>query len=198
MRSIRTQVPLAFAAAMAITVVMVMVVSCGEEKPPANQEPTTTETEEVEYKGETSGGAIPQFPAGTIESDDAIDLGTISPDDTCCTLSFSIADEESLDATGLLRGDNSVFGQGVELIRNAGFWSAEVCFPINSSSNYYYEFTWVAGQISGGIVEDDEGNQEEVFYDDFQSSVRADDVNSSFTQADGNTVNYLETLSTCD
>lgn len=123
-------------------------------RPPVTMEDPIPE--EVPYEGETTTGVIPaDVPPEPPFQEDA---GAFVTDDRCCTMHFSIADQEPPEATGRLRGNSgpiSVDG-GVVLARDAGFWVATACMPLNEATPYWYEFSWAldGGMPDGGATAD--------------------------------------------
>lgn len=182
-----------------LTVALGSLIACGGDEK-KSKEPVENEEsqEEVEFDGETSGGAIPIFPEGTNEPEEQeIDIGTVTPDDTCCENAYGVDAAVPAEATGLLVGESTTFGEGIALTRSGDSWSVSLCFPVNESSTYFYEFTWVAGVIEEEIITE-EGETETVSYDDVRTETYVDSIAPTITLADGTEVNFQEDVPTCD
>lgn len=103
----------------------------------------------TEYTGPATSNVIPEFdPDFDAGGNQLIDAGSVVVDTTCCETTFNLpsGDEPSF-AEGVLRGSAAPLTAGVSLTSlgaDAG-WAASICMPLNSSQNYWFEFTWDAG-----------------------------------------------------
>lgn len=153
------------------------------------------------FDGPTQNSGIPDLPEDFVfdASIPAIDSGTIVVDTRCCTTNFSIADQEAAGGVvGELRLALPTFPSGLALTRGGGRWRATACFPVNQSATYRYEFTWDAGLIDGGQVEDDDGGIIGLELLDVRHFARASDEEPGFTLDDGSRTNFFRSVSSCD
>jgi hypothetical protein len=167
---------------------------------PATPPVTEVDAGEEPFDGETegSGGGIPQFDPDAIDAGDpVIDAGMVVVDTRCCDTVFSVSDEEPVDAVGVLEGDSPALAGGLSLTRGDAGWSASACFPLNSSSFYWYRFSWDGGLRDAGTFELEDGGTETLVVMDVVTRVRASDREPSFESADG-TRNYYRAVSSCD
>lgn len=150
------------------------------------------------YDGTTSGGAIPELPEGAQSQSPLIDAGLIVVDAGCCPTQFQIDDQEPADATGRLVGALEVFHGGTALTRGGGLWTASLCFPVETSGTYRYEFTWDGGVEDGGTVDLDDGGVETILIPVVGFSARASATEPGFVDATGDRWNLFGAVSSCD
>lgn len=177
---------------------VVALISCVEEPKPGTVE---EETAPLPYDGETSGsgGGIPVFEPGVMDAgSEIIDAGNVTVDTRCCQTAFSISDGEPADAVGKLQGEHGKLAGGISLSRTDAGWSASTCFPVNSSSRYWYAFSWDAGFVDGGIDLLPDGGEEAVLIYKEGRSLRASDREPSFVDSEGTRRNYYREVSSCD
>lgn len=166
-------------------------IACAKAQVP-NDAGTMVE-EMVPYEGEAAGN-LPDFTPGLFDAGDnsPIDAGPIIVDTRCCKLRLSIASSgEPLHAVGVVKGEANPLASGVALSRDgdAGF-SANVCFPVNSSSFYWYEFEWVTGDAdAGGVLLEDGGVWMHVR--------RHSETELNYPVGDGTYQNYIPSVDDC-
>ena len=107
---------------------------CGEA--PDGGPPVVNSSDD--YNGPTPGSIIPEFP-DTDGGEFVYDSGPL-PEVPCCLATYWIEDNEAETATGVLHGEHAAFGEGVPLERGGGYWSAEVCIPLEISYAYRFVF----------------------------------------------------------
>lgn len=163
--------------------------------------PPVVEEEVVEpYDGPTSSGIIPTIDPEDLDVDagvEQLDAGNVVVETRCCETTFTISDEEPLDAVGVLEGEVAVFQGGVPLSRGDAGWTAAACFPISASSHYWYRFSWDGGVEDGGVELLPDGGEEQLIIPVVITSLRASDREPSVTNSEG-TRNYFRDVSTCD
>lgn len=165
---------------------------------PAPQPPQEEDAGETIFDGETTGGGIPVFDPDAIDAGDAVvDAGLVTVETRCCSTGFSITDEEPADAVGVLEGESPVFDGGLALTRGDGGWAVTACFPVQSSSFYWYRFTWDGGVRDAGTFDLDDGGMETILINDVVTSLRASDREPVFEGATGRR-NYYREVSSCD
>lgn len=153
------------------------------------------------FDGPTQSSSIPQLPENFPfdASFPAIDAGVIVVDTRCCDTNFGIADREpNLEVTGVMRFGSNLFPNGVALTRGSGRWTARACFPVNSASTYWYQFTWDAGVVDAGVGELDDGGLVNLSYVDIKQVVRASDEEPGVEAIDGTRSNTFRAVSSCD
>lgn len=167
---------------------------------PAPTPPTEEDAGEEVFDGETqgSGGGIPVFDPDAIDAGDpVIDAGEVTVETRCCPTSFSISDQEPAGAVGVLEGESPAFDGGLPLSRSDAGWTATACFPIQSSSFYWYRFSWDGGVRDAGTFEQDDGGTETILVQDVVTQVRASDTEPVSEAAAGRR-NYYREVSSCD
>lgn len=167
--------------------------------PPA-QEETSTDEEAEEFDGETVGGGfIPEdVPVDPPYAEP--DAGDFVVDTRCCEMTFTISDNEPVDATGRVVAPAGPFADGgLSLVRDGGSWSASACVPLNFSSPYWYEFSWstppsVEGMEDAG-TEGDGGSMDAGSA--YTTTVRVSSEEPKDYDGHGNEVNFIHTESSC-
>lgn len=178
-----------------LTALVFAVSACPGPKKPAPVE----EEEELPFDGESMSGVIPTFDrdrdidAGVF----IIDAGRVDVETRCCATSFSISDQEPLDATGVLLGQTSALQGGVPLRRNDAGWTANACVTINSSGFYWYRFSWDGGLRDAGEVDLPDGGFEVVIEPITVTVDRASDREPGVDNATGRQ-NFYREVSSCD
>jgi hypothetical protein len=164
---------------------------------PAPPPPPVEEEPDEPYDGPTSSGIIPSIDPDADAGLVLLDAGDVVVETRCCATTFTISDEEPLDAVGVLEGELAVFQGGVPLSRSDAGWMASACFPISASSHYWYRFSWDGGVEDGGVELLPDGGEEQLIYPVVITSLRASDREPSVTNASG-TRNYFREVSSCD
>ena len=132
-------------AALAVSLCMSWACSGEPEPDQTNEEytpPTLGERTLPPLGPPADAGDKPEFDAGVFDQPDANSLVTDDVD-TCCTLTFAIADDNGMeDELGVrLVGTSFPLSQGLALTYADGVWSAEACIPPEYSGEYVYVFT---------------------------------------------------------
>lgn len=152
------------------------------------------------FDGPTERLGIPDLPSDyAFDASVEIDAGPLNVDTRCCQTNFRISDEEPAGGvTGTLRIALGAFANGVPLTRGGGAWTASVCFPLERSASYQYEFLFDGGLIDGGQNELPDGGVEWVEVTDVRQTVRASAGEPGFELADGTRTNFYRAVSSCD
>ena len=136
---------------------VVMLAGCGSTtamKMDAGEPPA------VEYEGE-AGGSPPDFVGDLIDAGNKspIDAGVAVVDNRCCILRFGIpVGHEPANAVGSLVGEVAPLDNGIPLTRVDAGYTASACFPMMSSTFYWYQFEYMTGDAgSGGLHQGDGG-----------------------------------------
>jgi hypothetical protein len=157
------------------------------------------EEEEEPFDGESKSGVIPTFDrdreidAGVF----VIDAGRVDVETRCCATTFSISDEEPLDATGVLLGQASALQAGLPLRRTDAGWTANACVTVNTSGFYWYRFTWDGGTRDAGEVDLPDGGVDIVIEPVIVTRDRASDREPGVDNATGRQ-NFYRAVATCD
>lgn len=164
-----------------------------------NPMPQPAPEEEEPFDGESMSGVIPTFDRDN-ELDAGvfiIDAGLVTVETRCCATNFSISDEEPSDATGTLFGQTASLQTGIPLQRVDAGWSASACLTLNSSTLYWYRFTWDGGQVDAGGVDLPDGGYEIVIETVTVTRDRSSDREPGVDEATGRK-NYYRDVSSCD
>lgn len=164
--------------------------ACGGSKPPPA--PVDSGTEEVPFEGDATGN-LPDFSQGLFDAgtNSTIDAGPVELDRRCCWLPFALDNRgEPADAVAVVRGSVEPLASGVSLRATDAGFVAHACFPVNTSSYYWYELRWRTNDPDAGGVALEDGGYE-VSIERFSEAERHFDVG-------GVTQNFIPAVETCD
>ena len=120
--------------------------------PPTNPLPDAGEEDPINYEGDTTGNP-PDFDGDLFDAGNKVpfDAGDSTFDMRCCRLGFRIdLGDEPADAVAHLHGEAAPLSSGVPLTKTDAGYSANVCFPMRSSSYYWYQFEFVTDDADAG------------------------------------------------
>jgi hypothetical protein len=147
--------------------------------------------EPVEFTGEATGNP-PDFSGDIVDSGQGVfDAGTAVVETRCCKLNFRIAaNGEPASAVGKLMGEAAPLSAGIPLTRDASGFSAAACFLVNTSSYYWYEFSWFTSDAdAGGETEGDGGY--------VVRTKRHSAAETNYPQGDGTFKNFIPAVNNC-
>jgi len=134
-----------------------------------------------------------EFDAGVF----IIDAGRVDVETRCCATTFSISAQEPADATGVLLGETAALRAGLALTRTDAGWTANACVTLNTSSFYWYRFTWDGGLRDAGEVDLPDGGVQVVLEPVTVTTDRASEREPGVASATGQQ-NFYRAVQSCD
>jgi hypothetical protein len=158
---------------------------------PVKPTPDDAGVEEVEFEGEAAVNP-PDFAGDLFDAGNKseFDAGEAVLDVRCCRLSFRIDEgDEPANAKGQVIGEQAPLSRGVPLTRVDGGYIASACFPMTSSSYYFYQFQYLTDDAGAGGLDQGDGGF-------IVTTRRASPFEPSFSIA-GELQNYVPSVTTC-
>lgn len=160
--------------------------------PPTNPTPDSGEGEVIDYQGDSTGN-LPDFDGELFDAGNKvpIDAGAVTFDMRCCKLGFRIdLGNEPADAVAQIVGEASPLSSGVPLTKGDAGYSANVCFPMKSSSYYWYQFEFTTADAdAGGLSLGDAGFR--------VTQRRHSPYETNYTVSGDETQNFIPSVMSC-